>query len=280
MIAALSLSTSAQADLFNSLLTEKNTKEAFELLANFTADYVDSLDAPQVTNSTQSSSSFKYANQEPSNFSQSKKWLKKITKQYPPYAFYTDCKFNITKTKSGNLSVKTDTASCDVDKLGNVDRFKRGEAEHLSPASYHGYGLSCWKNGGRKNCRRTSDEFNIVEADPINLQYALGNVNADRSNYKFAEFPYNHQHHNYTGNRDIYFDDRRDLFEPPEKNKGWIGRVHLYMNDKYGVEYRGDYLAMMERWAQLPPNQWECDYNRLVKRDWGFDNKFTTAVCG
>lgn len=222
---------------------------------------------------------FKYIDQKPEDFRDSKDWLKEITKSYNVPALYTDCPIKAVRKSNGGLSMKMDAESCGVDVYKSQHRSFRAEAEHISPASYFGRTLPCWANGGRSNCNKTSKIFNIVEADPLNLRYALGNVNADRSNYRFAEFDGGAGVHDYLGNGDVLLDHRRDLFEPPEDQKGLIGRTHLYMSKKYGVPYSKSYLLMMERWSKLPPDAWECKYNDLVLERWGYENEFTRKVC-
>ena len=56
---------------------------------------------------------------------------------------------------------------------------------HVMPAENFGRHLSCWKEGGRKACKK-DPIFNEMEADMHNLVPAIGELNADRSNYKFA----------------------------------------------------------------------------------------------
>ena len=53
------------------------------------------------------------------------------------------------------------------------------------PAENFGRQLSCWKEGGRKACKNDIT-FNEMEADMHNLVPSIGELNADRSNYKFA----------------------------------------------------------------------------------------------
>lgn len=247
---------------------------AQELYGAYKSAQVDKADAASTEDG------FKYINQKPEDFRDAKVWLKEVTKSYHVPALYTGCPIEAVRKSNGGLSMKMDAEACGVDVYKSANRSYRAEAEHISPASYFGRTLPCWSNGGRSNCNKTSKVFNIVEADPLNLRYALGNVNADRSNYRFAEFNDGSGVHDYLGNGDVLLDLRRDLFEPPEGQKGMIGRTHLYMNKKYGVPYSKSYLAMMERWSKRAPDEWECKYNDLVRDKWGYDNEFTRKVCG
>ena len=211
-----------------------------------------------------------------SDFYDSKVWLKQAT-QMNPYGFYSDCEISFSGKKKSTLT--TSPSSCELNVYKNAHRSERAEAEHIVPASWYGHTLSCWKNGGRKNCQKVSESFNKMEGDLINLQYTVGSLNADRSNYKYGEFNHKNGVHDYTGQGDVMFDDHNNLFEPPEEKKGWIGRVHLYMVDKYGVKLNSNYKRLMEKWATKPATSWECTYNELVERDWGYSNPYTTKSC-
>jgi deoxyribonuclease-1 len=65
-------------------------------------------------------------------------------------------------------------------KKGNVNqRGKCIEWEHVMPAYWFGSQLQCWQDGGRKACKQ-------MEGDMHNLVPAIGELNADRSNYRFS----------------------------------------------------------------------------------------------
>jgi deoxyribonuclease-1 len=215
----------------------------------------------------------------PDNFEASKRWLKQVQRENHPFTMYTDCPIRFHGKGYSRVSIVDEQCGLNVYKSAN--RASRGEAEHIVPASFYGWTLSCWKDGGRKNCQKTSQSFNKMEADPINLQYAVGSVNADRSNYEYSDFGLNNSSkvHDYTGKGDVLFDDVNNLFEPPESKKGWIGRVNLYMAETYGIPLDRGYLERMERWAKRSATSWECEYNNIIQRDWGYSNHYTTAAC-
>lgn len=217
------------------------------------------------------------------DFSSTKDWLKKITKLHP-YGFYTDCPIDIEDVSYGSgkkgIVINMSPTGCGLSVKGYSSRATRGEAEHIVPASWFGYKFDCWKKG-RSYCSDHDKTYAAIEGDPLNLQYVYGNINAERSNYKYGEFGYTNdsQTHDYLGNGDVLFDNKNKLFEPPESKKGWIGRAHLYMHDKYNVEYSKRYYALMRKWASYPTTDWECKYNGLVKRDFGFSNPYVDNLC-
>ncbi|MEL7309452.1 MAG: endonuclease, partial [Pseudomonadota bacterium] len=71
-----------------------------------------------------------------------------------------------------------------ITRAGNENaRAKRIEWEHIVPAWEFGHQLQCWQDGGRKNCVKVSEKFRQMEADINNLAPAIGEINADRSNF-------------------------------------------------------------------------------------------------
>ena len=202
-------------------------------------------------------------------FYSSKRELAKHLKKNPK-TFYLGCDIKF----SGRGKFSPDLRSCNYINNGNPTRSRRIEWEHLVPASFGRDVYSCWKNGGRKNCQN-SPEFQTFEADPVNLVPSIGEVNGNRSNYKYGDLSTGFS---YGSNEKVLFNSKLRLFMPPEEKKGRIGRVHLYITDKYKIKYSDDYLSLMKRWARKPALKEECDYNRLTS-SWGFENKYSTAAC-
>lgn len=64
-------------------------------------------------------------------------------------------------------------------------RAKRIEWEHVMPAHNFAHHLPCWKEGGRKACKKDKT-FKTMEADMHNLVPEIGEVNADRSNFRYG----------------------------------------------------------------------------------------------
>lgn len=185
--------------------------------------------------------------------------------------FYLGCNIN----KTGRGKIKPDLRSCNYQTRGNSTRSRRIEYEHIVPVSWASSNFDCWKNGGRKNCQKKSRQFQSLEADPVNLVPTIGEVNGDRSNYKFAQL--NHGF-SYGSNGLVLFDKESKRFKPPHDKKGWIARVHLYMEEKYNINFSSSYKRMISVWAEYPATKEECNYNSLTK-SWGFENKFSTKSC-
>jgi len=203
------------------------------------------------------------------SFTQSKKILQKITKEHHLSSFYLDCKIDV----NNDGKMKPDLQSCNYDTLGNV-RAKQMEAEHIVPISWIGQKMDCWSEGGRKNCSKVSEEFKEIEGDLVNLQYAVGEVNAKRFNYKYAELE---DGFDFGSDGRVYFKDKK--LSPPEEKRGWIARVHLYMIDKYDLKLDQEYLRIIKEWSKISPTSWECEYNGILEIEVGYFNQYTKNVC-
>ncbi|EHT4401873.1 endonuclease, partial [Campylobacter jejuni] len=121
-----------------------------------------------------------------------------------------------------------------VNKKGKINqRIKRIEWEHIMPAQNFGKHLPCWKEGGRKACKN-DPTFAKMEADKQNLVPAIGEINGDRSNFRYAEAPTNLKYTQY-GNCKVYTDFKAKRFYPANYSKGWIARSYLYMSKTYNI---------------------------------------------
>ena len=73
-----------------------------------------------------------------------------------------------------------------------------------------------------------------MEGDLQNLAPAIGEINGDRSNYRYAEAPKDMQFKQYGGCKVFtYFKGKR--FYPANYSKGWIARSFLYMSETYKI---------------------------------------------
>lgn len=127
------------------------------------------------------------------------------------------------------------------------ERFEPGQRaglniEHVYPASWMAKHLGC---GSRKQCRRDSELFNVMESDPMNLWPALAQYNQVRGNLPFGEIP---------GERWLYsscdFERRGRLVEPSQRARGQIARAMLHMHRVYGLPING---PLMARWDKEYP---------------------------
>jgi len=150
-------------------------------------------------------------------------------------------------------------------------RAERIEWEHVMPAHNFGKHLQCWQEGGRKNCRKDKT-FKTMEADMHNLVPAIGEVNGNRSNYRYgADTPKIGQY----GNCQFEVDFKAKRAYPKEDIRGDIARIYFYMSDKYNVRLSKQERRMMEVWDKLDPvSEWERIKNKRVQKLQGNFNPY------
>ena len=198
------------------------------------------------------------------SFDQSKKILKDIYKDHQT-TFYCGCNYTYE-----NQGIMIDRNSCGytprnaITKKGNPnERTRRIEWEHIMPAENFGKHLPCWKEGGRKACQ-SDPVFTKMEADMMNLVPAIGELNGDRSNYRYgANEPKIGQYGQC--NFEVDFKANRAYVRP--EIRGDIARVYLYMSKKYNINLSKQETQMMEAWDKLDPiDKWEEAKIKLVRQ--------------
>jgi len=220
------------------------------------------------------------------SFSQSKKELRKIYRDHQT-TVYCDCKYNYKNKKN-----MIDRRSCgyiprnERTKKGKVNqRAKRIEWEHIIPAENFGRQFSCWRNGdvkcvnskgkhykGRKCCTKVNKQYRIMQADMHNLFPAIGELNADRKNFRFDfELPTQDQYGECKFN--VLFKQKRARVR--EEIRGVIARDYLYFNKQYGMKLSKQELKKYNAWnEQYPPSQWEIERNKRIAKVQGNLNSF------
>lgn len=105
--------------------------------------------------------------------------------------------------------------------------------------------------GGRKECQK-DPIFKKMEGDLQNLVPAIGEINGDRSNYRYAQAPKNLVFNQY-GNCQVYTDFKNKRFYPADYSKGWIARSYLYMSKTYNIRLSNQERKLMESWDRMYP---------------------------
>lgn len=198
------------------------------------------------------------------SFSESKKLLKEIYKDNQT-TFYCGCKY--TPSNKDNM---IDRNSCgyvprnELTKKGKEnERANRIEWEHIMPAENFGRHLACWKDGGRKACSK-DPIFNKMEADMHNLVPAIGELNADRSNFRYgADKPKVGMYGECKF--EVDFDANRAYVR--DEIKGDIARAYLYMSKTYNINLSDQEKKLMEAWdKQDPIDEWEIEKNKRIEK--------------
>ena len=206
------------------------------------------------------------------NFNTAKTHLVKIYKETPEQTtFYCGCNFSFDG-KKGSI----DFSQCGYKPRKNEQRASRIEWEHVMPAENFGRHLQCWQEGGRKGCKQDAI-FNAMEGDLHNLQPAIGEVNGDRSNYRYSQFTKEFSQY---GQCQSAVDFKARVFQPRQQIRGVIARTYFYMQNKYNINLSDSDNKLMLAWNEMyPPKQWECDRNRQIEKIQGNDNKFISEQC-
>lgn len=220
------------------------------------------------------------------SFSKSKKELRKIYQGHQT-TIYCDCNYNYKDKKN-----MIDKESCGyiprnkLSKKGKVNvRTNRIEWEHLIPAENFGRQFSCWRDGnpkcinskgktfkGRKCCEKVNKRYRIMQADMHNLFPAVGELNADRKNFRFDfEVGKSGQY----GQCQFNVDFKARRAKVKEELRGVIARDYLYFNKQYGMKLSKQELQKYEAWnRQYPPSEWEKERNKKVAKQQGNLNEF------
>lgn len=169
-----------------------------------------------------------------------------------------------------------DHKSCGYQPRAQANRAARIEWEHIMPASNFGRARQCWQNGGRQNCNATDSVFNRMEADMHNLAPAVGEVNADRSNFNFGQL---------TGTEGTYGScDFKVSFsgrtaEPRDQVKGHVARTYFYMADRYKVRLSDQQQRLLMAWdKQFPVTEHERLIESRVAARMGHHNEYITGA--
>ncbi|MCL1142223.1 endonuclease [Shewanella gaetbuli] len=213
------------------------------------------------------------AAQHPSSFNQAKKIIRTIYQDHLPLkSFYCGCDITI----SGKLW-QPDHQSCGYQIRKQKVRSNRIEWEHVVPAWEFGHQLQCWQNGGRKNCGRTNPQFKQMESDLHNLTPTVGEVNGDRSNYRFSQW--NGQATQY-GQCEMIVDFKGRKVQPPANSRGAIARTYFYMQQTYGLQISSTQQRLFQAWDKIyPVNATECKRDQLIAAAQGNHNDFVHKQC-
>jgi len=208
----------------------------------------------------------------PSSFSKAKKEAVKIYADHPT-SFYCGCDIR-WQGKKGT----PDLQSCGYQVRKQQKRANRIEWEHVMPAWQFGHQRQCWQKGGRKNCARNDKTFRSMEADLHNLTPTVGEVNGDRSNYRFSQW--NGVDGVSYGQCEMQVNFKQRKVMPPDRARGSIARTYLYMSQEYGLRLSKSQQQMMLAWnKQYPVDEWECTRNQRIKNIQGNDNPFVAQGC-
>lgn len=221
------------------------------------------------------------------SFSKSKKLLKSIYKEHQ-ITFYATCKYDY-KDKNNMIDRKSCgyTPRNEYTKKGKINiRARRIEWEHVIPAENFGRQFVCWREGnslcvnssgktykGRKCCSQVDEKFKYMEADLHNLVPAIGELNADRSNFRYSMIE--GEERVYGKNVDFEVDFKNRIAEPKESIRGDIARIYFYFEKEYQMKISNKDKKLLEVWNRIDPvDEWEIKKNEKVYKIQGNRNEF------
>jgi deoxyribonuclease-1 len=209
----------------------------------------------------------------PTSFYQAKKRAKEIySRSLPTTSFYCGCDIKINGKKW-----QTDFSSCGYLVRKQEKRAARIEWEHIVPAWEFGHQRLCWQEGGRKNCGKKDKLFKKMESDLHNLVPAIGEVNGDRSNYRFSQWNATPEQY---GQCDMVIDFKSRKAEPPSYTRGQIARTYLYMQQAYDLKIAKSQLKLFKAWDKTyPVDTIECKRDKEIAQTQGNHNPFVKNNC-
>ena len=187
-------------------------------------------------------------------------------------SFYCGCDY---RPKGKKLI--PDLPSCGYRVRKQAKRAGRIEWEHVVPAWEFGHQRQCWQQGGRKQCSRHDQLFKRMEADLHNLVPAIGEVNGDRSNYRFSQWKESPAQY---GQCAMKVDFKGRKAEPPAARRGDIARIYFYMQRQYQLKIAKQQQQLFRAWDKLDPvTPQECERDARIARVVGRHNPFVHSHC-
>ena len=187
--------------------------------------------------------------------------------------FYCGCLYSSNRTNTGSGTI-SDLAECGYKgPQAYSARAGRVEWEHIVPASLMPVRqFDCWTEpgGSRAKCERTDPDAQAMIFDLHNLVPSIGQVNALRSNDRYAELS-----NEISEFGECEIEDTAGAFEPPDCKKGDVARVWLYMGQAHGVVIPAAERTMFLRWSMADPiSPWESEREKRIADYSGVENAF------
>ncbi len=141
--------------------------------------------------------------------------------------------------------------------------------EHLYPTSWMAAFLGC---GTRKECRKTNERFNRMEADLHNLFPVRADIKQARSDFRFGMIKGEVREF---GDCNFERDKDSHVAEPRPVTRGNIARVIFYMHAEYGLPIDHRDVDILKEWNRSdPPSNHEMQRNGAIDVLQGTRNQF------
>ncbi len=183
-----------------------------------------------------------------------------------------------------------DAGSCGYVPRRDNARARRIEIEHVVPAENFGRSFIEWREGhadcvkhdgtafkGRRCAGKTNETYRLMEADLYNLFPEIGELNSDRSNYRFGVIGNEERAY---GSCDFEVAGR--VVEPRSEIRGDIARIYFYMDAAYpnrGILGNAA-RRLFEVWDKEDPvDAAECARAKKIEVIQGNANDFVKGAC-
>lgn len=209
------------------------------------------------------------AGNHPVSFLQAKRVLDHLYETtLEPVTFYCGCEFS-------GRSIRPE--KCGYEPRKQPSRGERLKWEHVVPAWEIGHQRQCWRIGGRSHCRKTDPYFEVMTSDLHNLKPSVGELNGDRSNYRYGMVAGEPRAY---GACDFEVDFNTRRAEPPASRQGDVARVYFYMRDRYGLRISRQQSQLFEAWSKIDPvDQREFEENAAITILQGNSNCYVSGDC-
>lgn len=108
-----------------------------------------------------------------------------------------------------------------------------------------------------------------------NLEVSVGEVNADRSNFRYGVLPSTPLQYGACTTRT---DFQQRVTEPRDLVKGMVARIYFYMHDRYGLRMSKAQQQLLMVWdRQYPVAAWELERDRRIAQVMRHSNPFVTG---
>lgn len=205
------------------------------------------------------------------SFDTAKRWMYQV---YEDNQFDQYCGCPYTRRGSGG---QINPADCGYQVRGNQTRATRTEAEHVVAAENLGRQFVCWREGGRDHCNNTDLDFRNAHNDLHNLIPVIGEVNANRSNYRFDMIAESKTNYTY-GACTFKVDPTTRRAEPSDDMKGDVARANLYMRDQHGLRLSSAQERLFDIWHRADPvSDWERIRDERIRNLQGNSNHWVTG---
>ena len=214
----------------------------------------------------------------PDNRSQAKKVLKMIDLDYKK-TFLNHCNYSYNPNSCMDISI-VDIKSCSVQEDNETMSWMQ-----IVPDTFYGRNKVCMIEkpcinvftkeafGSPLCCRRIDTEYREMEADLFNLVPVVSSLAVLQNGRIFGEINRPIEH---LGN--VKMDE--NYLEPPNRVKGDVARVYLYMDTRYGLKLTLKQKTLFLKWHREDEvDDKECKLAKVFQKIQGGPNPWLEKWC-